>query len=89
MHTTTPTKLRKELFRELETALKGIPVHIRTRKGNAVLVPEAMLQQQPDQNIQPNAEIAKIAGRIAGDDGLAGADAELNAYLEIPERVRP
>ncbi len=85
MHTTTPTKFRKDLFHELEVALKGIPVHIRTRKGNVVLVSEAMLQERLGRTAVLDADAPKIAGGIVGDAGLFGADAELSAYLELPE----
>ncbi|NKB22891.1 MAG: hypothetical protein GKR87_00530 [Kiritimatiellae bacterium] len=40
MNYLTPTQLRNRLFKELRVALQGIPVHIQTRFGNAVIVSE-------------------------------------------------
>jgi len=38
MNTTTPTSLRKELFRVIKAAARSIPTRIRYKKGDAVIL---------------------------------------------------
>lgn len=74
----TPTQLRSGLFAQIDCALKGVPVRIRTRKGNAVLISEKAFQKssaRPDQQI--------LAGRIVGS--LDEADRALQKHLVLPE----
>lgn len=83
MHTITPTELRKTLFHELQTALRGIPVRVETRHGNAVILSEnAYRSLSRGRSGFPRPDEAKIAGRIVGS--LDTADAELQAHLELP-----
>ena len=85
MYTTTPTRLRKELFHELKMVLRGVPVRIRGRGGNAVMVSEALYRSGVGKRARRGADQPKIAGRIVGDRRLLDADERLRAHLELPE----
>ena len=78
MVTVTPTQLRSGLFKQIDHALKGTPIHIRTKRGNAVLISEKAFEgvsaQKPNQ---------KITGRIVGS--LNDADKALEQHLILPE----
>ena len=74
----TPTQLRSGLFAQIDRALKGIPVHIRTRKGNAVLISEKAFERSIRKT-----DRQEISGRIVGN--LHDADQELSKHLDLPE----
>ncbi len=74
----TPTQFRSGLFAQIDCALKGIPVHIRTRKGNAVLISEKAFEKASARTDQ-----REISGRIIGN--LDDADLALEQHLVLPE----
>ena len=78
MITVTPTQLRSGLFRQIDHALKGTPIHIRTKRGNAVLISEKAFEGIS--TLTPN---QKITGRIVGH--LDDADKALEQHLVLPE----
>lgn len=78
MITVTPTQLRNGLFKQIDHALKGTPIHICTKRGNAVLISEKAFEGATAQ--PPN---QKIQGRIVGD--LSDADQALAEHLDLPE----
>jgi hypothetical protein len=78
MITVTPTQFRNGLFAQIDCALKGVPVHIRTRKGNAVLISEKAFEKA---SARPGQQV--ISGRIIGS--LDDADQALKQHLVLPE----
>ena len=81
MKTITPTKLRSNLFLNIENALKGIPVLIKTRKGNALLMSEGQadkLFSKKKAKKQKTGVLIKINGTL--DD----ADELLGKYIKLP-----
>jgi PHD/YefM family antitoxin component YafN of YafNO toxin-antitoxin module len=74
----TPTQFRNGLFAQIDCALKGIPVHIRTRKGNAVLISEKAFEKASARQ-----DRQEISGRIIGS--LDDADQALKQHLVLPE----
>ncbi len=73
-----PTQLRSELFTQIDHALKGSPIHIRTKRGNAVLISEKAFE-----NISTKKPNRKIQGRIVGS--LDDANTALEKYLVLPK----
>jgi len=78
MITVTPTQLRNGLFTQIDHALKGTPIHIRTKRGNAVLISEKTFEATSAPT--PN---QKIRGRIVGN--LNDADKALQQHLSLPK----
>ena len=78
MITVTRTQLRSGLFTQIDHALKGTPIHIRTKRGNAVLISEKSFE-----SISPQKNNPKIPGRIVGR--LDDADKAMNQHLVLPE----
>jgi len=78
MITVTPTQLRSGLFTQIDHALKGTPIHIKTKRGNAVLISEKSFE-----SISPQKNNPKISGRIVGH--LEDADKVLEQHLVLPE----
>ncbi len=77
MITVTPTQLRSGLFKQIDHALKGTPIHIQTKRGNAVLISEKTFKGVSATTTP------KIAGRIVGN--LDDADQALEHHLVLPE----
>ncbi len=74
----TPTQLRSGLFTQIDHALKGVPIHIRTKRGNAVLISEKAFE-----NVSTKKTNRKIQGRIVGS--LDDANNALEQYLVLPK----
>ena len=81
MSALTPTQLRKDLYAQLDHALKGVPVHIHTRRGNAVLISEEALDRRTRRKMAKAGR--EIPGIIRGR--LEEADRELEEHLELPQ----
>lgn len=78
MITVTPTQLRRGLFTQIDHALKGTPIHIQTKRGNAVLISEKSFEGISTPKPHP-----KILGRII--ENLDDADQALKQHLVLPE----
>lgn len=77
MHIISPTNLRKNLFQELASVCHGIPVKVKTRDGNTVIIPEREFLKKTSSNIDKHQP--RINGEIIGD--LDEADKELEQFF--------
>ncbi len=75
MNTITPTYLRKNLFEELSAVVRGMPVRIKTKAGNAIILPEKEFK------LSNSKSVSKIKGKIIGN--LEDADQELRKYIQL------
>lgn len=79
---TTATDLRRNLFRRIRQAVRGVPVIIDSAEGRAVLLSEKAARGLRGRRAGGSAREQKIPGAVVGD--LETSDVALRKHLRLP-----